>query len=285
MTGRLAPIRGLLALTAAGVIGVVGLYVIFVRVPIGQRWDDRALLGGQLASLEARQAVTSALHGIRISTIILMVVVLLLAVGLVRKQRAVALVTVVAFGGAIASAEILKRVLPRRDLAPELNAYVDNGNIDTYPSGHSAIAMAFALGVLIVTAPRYRTPVAGIGMLWVAAVTMATLAAGWHRPSDILGGVAVALAWMAAAAAMTVARRTPVDSPSSPGRPLVLAAAVVFLVCAAALAIWIWLGDRSQVPVGGGFIAFLLSEVTIALVAVTTVGLYAVALERSRPPR
>ena len=283
MTARLAPIRGLLALTAAGVIGVVGLYVIFVRVPIGQRWDDRELLGGQLASLEARQAVTSALHGIRISTIILMVV-LLLAVGLLRKQRAVALVTVVAFGGAIASAEILKRVLPRRDLAPELNAYVDNGNIDTYPSGHSAIAMAFALGVLIVTAPRYRTPVAGTGMLWVAAVTMATLAAGWHRPSDILGGVAVALAWMAAAAAMTVARRKPVDSPSSPERPLVLAAAVVFLVCAAALAIWIWLGDRSQVPVGGGFIAFLLSEVTIELVAVTTVGLYAVALERSRPP-
>lgn len=284
MTGQLAPIRGLLALTAAGVIGVVGLYVIFVRVPIGQRWDDRALLGGQLASLEARQAVTSALHGIRISTIILMVV-LLLAVGLVRKQRAVALVTVVAFGGAIASAEILKRVLPRRDLAPELNAYVDNGNIDTYPSGHSTIAMAFALGVLIVTAPRYRTAVAGIGMLWVAAVTMATLAAGWHRPSDILGGMAIALVWMAAAAAMTVARRTPVDSPSSPGRPLVLAAAVVFLVCAAALAMWIWFGDRSQVPVGGGFIAFLLSEVGIALVAVTTVGLYTVALERSRPPR
>jgi membrane-associated phospholipid phosphatase len=268
----------LLALTAAGGVGLVGFYLLFVTVPIGQRWDDRALLGGQLASLEARQALTSALHGIRISTIVLMIVVLI-AIGLVRKQLGVAALTSMAFAGAIASAEILKRILPRRDLAPELNAYVDNGNIDTYPSGHSTIAMAFALGLLLVASPRYRTAVAAFGMLWASVVPMAALAAGWHRPSDVLGGMALALLWMSAAAVIT--RSTGTESTA--WRHLVALAVTVLLTCAAALAVWVWLGDPSRVPVGGGFPAFLFFELGVAITAVTTVGAYAAALARSAP--
>jgi membrane-associated phospholipid phosphatase len=266
----------LLALMAAGAIGLVGFYLLFVRLPIGQRWDDRALLGGQLASPEARHALTSALHGIRISTLIAMII-LLIAIGLVRKQIGVAVVTSVAFGGAIVSAEVLKRLLPRRDLAPELNAYVNNGNIETYPSGHSTIAMAFALGLLLVAGPRYRTAVAAFGMLWAAVVPMAALAAGWHRPSDVLGGMALALLWMSAAGVIT--RSTLTDSTSS--HHLVVLAGTVLLFCTVALAGWIWLGDPAQVPVGGGFVAFLLSELAIAIAAVATVGAYAAVLTRA----
>lgn len=266
----------MIGLTAAGAIGFIALYVIFVRSPIGQRWDDRALLGGQLATLEARQALTAALHGIRISTIILMIGLIVL-IGMVRKHVPAALTTVVALGGAIVSAEVLKRVLPRRDLAPELNAYVDNGNIDTYPSGHSTIAMAFALGLLVVASPRYRSAVATFGMLWAAAIPMAALAAGWHRPSDVLGGMALALMWLAAAGAIVVMRYPDSASSVSP-RHLAAIAGVILAGCTGALGLWIWWGDPSQVPVGGGFIAFTVAALGIALTAVAIVGMYAAAL-------
>lgn len=276
MTGIAGRGRALSTLAAAGGAGVVGLYLVFVRTPIGQRWDDRALLGGQLASLDSRQALTAALHGVRISTIVLMIV-LLLVIGLVRKRLVTAVTMAAAFGFSILSAEVLKQVLPRRDLAPELNAYVDNGNIDTYPSGHSTIAMAFALGLLVVASPRYRSAVATFGMLWAAAIPMAALAAGWHRPSDVLGGMALALMWLAAAGAIVVMRYPDSASSVSP-RHLAAIAGVILAGCTGALGLWIWWGDPSQVPVGGGFIAFTVAALGIALTAVAIVGMYAAAL-------
>lgn len=270
-------LRGLVTLTGVAGAAVIGLYVIFVRLPIGQRWDDRALLGGLLASEDARKALTAALHGIRISTLILMVA-LLLAVGLLRHRFAIALLATLGFGGAVISAEVLKRILPRRDLAPELNAYVDNGNIDTYPSGHSTIAMGFALALILVTSPRYRTPVAVVAMLWAAAVPMAALAAGWHRPSDVLGGMALGLSWLAGMATVAVLRSGRVLPTPPSVRVLPLAGATVIAVCTVGLLAWLWRGDPSAIPVGGGLAAFTVAEVAIALVAVASVGLYAAAL-------
>ena len=270
-------LRGLVALTGIAAAAVVGLYVIFVRLPIGQRWDDRALLGGLLASEDARKALTAALHGIRISTLILMVA-LLLVIGLLRHRFAIALLATLGFGGAVVSAEVLKRVLPRRDLAPELNAYVDNGNIDTYPGGHSTIAMAFALALILVTSPRYRAPVAVAAMLWAAAVPVATLAAGWHRPSDVLGGIALGLAWLAGIAALAVLHSGHVMPTPTSMRILPLAGAAVITLCVVGLLVWIWRGDPSAIPVGGGLAAFAVAIVAIALVAVVSVGLYAEAL-------
>ena len=271
-------LRGLAALTGVAGAAVIGLYLVFVRLPIGQRWDDRALLGGLLAGEDARKALTAALHGIRISTLVLMVA-LLLVIGLLRHRFAVAVLAVAGFGGAVVSAEVLKRVLPRRDLAPELNAYVDNGNIDTYPSGHSTIAMGFALALVLVTSPRYRAPLAVVAMLWAAAVPMAALAAGWHRPSDVLGGMALGLAWLAGVAALAALQSGRVLPTTTSIRVLSLAAVAVVAVCAVGLLAWISVGDPSAIPIGGGFVAFTVAEFAIALAAVASVGLYAAALQ------
>ena len=266
--------RALATLAAAGGAGVVGLYLVFVRTPIGQRWDDRALLGGQLASLDSRQALTAALHGVRISTIVLMIV-LLLVIGLVRKRLVTAVTMAAAFGFSILSAEVLKQVLPRRDLAPELNAYVDNGNIDTYPSGHATIAMGFALALIVVSSPRYRTAAAAFGMAWAAAVPMAALAAGWHRPSDVMGGMALALMWLAGATAIALRRRGIIDTIPGSTRLLPLIAAAVAIGALIALTAWVLAGDSQEVPVSGGLVAFVSAEILIALVAVLVVSVFA----------
>ena len=267
-------LHGLIALTISGGIGLVGLYIVFVRLPIGQRWDDRALLGGLLASDEARRVLTSALHGIRISTLILMVA-LLIVIGLIRHRIATAILVAMAFGASIASAEVLKFVLPRRDLAPELNAYVDNGNIDTYPSGHATIAMAFALALIVVSSPRYRTAVAAFGMVWAATVPMMALAAGWHRPSDVLGGMALALMWLGGATALSVSRFGSVGRAPDSSRLTAWIGVGALVMCAVGLGAWISLGTASNVPVGGGFAAFVIAEIAIALAAVATVGGFA----------
>lgn len=269
--------RLLIGLSALGGVAFIGLYVVFVRMPIGQRWDDRALLGDQLADLAARQMLTAALHGIRISTVALMVA-LILAIGLIRRSVGAAALIAAAFAGAIFSAEVLKRVLPRRDLAPELNAYVDNGNIDTYPSGHSTIAMAFALALIIVSAPRYRPAVATFSMLWAAMIPMMALAAGWHRPSDVLGGMALALLWLGVAGVITVKRCGRIDPMYEGSQRLPISVTLVAGVCAAALLAWIWMGDPSNVPVGGGYVAFVVAEVAVSACALALVASYASAL-------
>jgi membrane-associated phospholipid phosphatase len=267
-------LRTLIWLSIAGGVGLVGLYVVFVWSPIGQRWDDRALLGGQLASPEARHMLTSALHGIRISTLGLMVV-LILMIGLALRRLSTAIIVTVAFGGAILSAEILKELLPRRDLAPALNAYVDNGNIDTYPSGHATIAMGFALALVIIASPRYRPAVAAFAMLWAAAIPMAALAAGWHRPSDVLGGMALALMWLSAASAIAVARFAQAGTTPPSQRYLAWIGLAVLAMCALGLMGWVALGDPRDIPVDGGFIAFTVAEIGIAVAAVACVAVFA----------
>ena len=277
MSALQARVRGLTILAALGGIGLVCLYIVFVRTPIGQRWDDRALLGGLLASDEARRALTSALHGIRISTLILMLV-LLVAISLVRRTLIIAIGAALAFGGAVISAEVLKRVLPRRDLAPELNAYVDKGNIDTYPSGHSTIAMGFALALIVVSSPRVRTAVAAFGMAWAAAVPMATLAAGWHRPSDVVGGMALSLMWLAGATAFAVRRVGSVGPNPRWTRLLPLIGVGVLVGVAACLLVWVIAGDPQAVPVGGGLLAFISAQALIALTAIVVASAFTYVL-------
>jgi membrane-associated phospholipid phosphatase len=129
--------------------------------------------------------------------VVLLVVVPLAAVAVgawlaVRWRRGEAVVA--AYGGAIlgalAVAELLKQTLAARPGVPGRLAL-------GYPSGHTTVALATALA-LVLTGPARR---------WTlpAAAALATLVAegvlvdGWHLPSDAAGGVLLAGAWVAGA--------------------------------------------------------------------------------------
>ncbi len=104
---------------------------------------------------------------------------------------------VAGYGGAIlaalAVAEILKPALAARPGVPGKLAH-------GYPSGHTTIALSTAL-VLVLAGPvrRWTLP---------AAASLATLVAegvivdGWHLPSDVAGGICLAVAWVALAHAL-----------------------------------------------------------------------------------
>jgi membrane-associated phospholipid phosphatase len=62
----------------------------------------------------------------------------------------------------------------------------------SWPSGHSTAAMSLALAGVIVAPVALRAVVAVAGGLFAIAVGYSVVLLGWHMPSDVLGGFAVA---------------------------------------------------------------------------------------------
>src|SRR5699024_1991314 len=65
---------------------------------------------------------------------------------------------------------------------------------NSFPSGHTTLA-ATAMIALVLAAGRARLVLAPLGAVWATAVGVGTLVAGWHRPSDVIGAMAVVAAW------------------------------------------------------------------------------------------
>jgi membrane-associated phospholipid phosphatase len=81
---------------------------------------------------------------------------------------------------------------PRYRPIPASGAYPFD---DSYPSGHSAGALAISLAFLTVVTPTWRRPAAAAGVLYTAAVSVALPVLNYHFPSDVLGGWFLAGAW------------------------------------------------------------------------------------------
>ncbi|MFC4943720.1 phosphatase PAP2 family protein [Pseudonocardia sp. GCM10023141] len=98
---------------------------------------------------------------------------------------------------ATVAARLLKLELHRPALTSSTNVAANS-----FPSGHVTLATATVIALLMVLPRALRPLVAVAGAGWVTAVGVATLLAGWHRPSDVLGAVLLtaAVAGVAAAA-------------------------------------------------------------------------------------
>ncbi|TQJ04588.1 PAP2 superfamily protein [Amycolatopsis cihanbeyliensis] len=175
-----------LLVTALGCLSALGLIcLVFVGTRAGQALEQELLPGGGFGRptvlLEPARVVLSVFGKPPVLGALLGLV-LLAGVLLGRWRAAVAGVGL--FLVSVVAARSLKLLVPRPDLD-----VAGSTTHNSFPSGHVAAAMALLLALLFASPARARWWVAVPGMVGVVVIGLATMIAGWHRPSDVLGSV------------------------------------------------------------------------------------------------
>ncbi len=181
----------MLLLAVVAVLLLAALYVVAVHTEWGQRIDDAAL-DGRTHRQAVLDATSRLLNTISVASLALGTIAIML-VALLRHRPHLALTAGVVIGGSCVTTELLKRYILDR---PDLVGRVDTlGMTNSFPSGHSTVAMSLAVALVIVVAEEVRPLAALLGFVYATLVGAGTVTAGWHRPSDVLGAYLVVTAW------------------------------------------------------------------------------------------
>ena len=186
-------------LNTAGAVGILalavavlfGLKFFAVSSNRGQQLDDSAMRTVSAGALTLQQ-LHSYLGNITIgTTAFLLFGCVILA--LVRGRFVVAVGAVAIVAGANMTTQVLKHSLFDR---PDFGLTT----INSYPSGHTTVAISSVLAAVLVAPPFLRHVVIIAGAFGATLVGASTIVGGWHRPSDVIGALAVSLAWGAVVA-------------------------------------------------------------------------------------
>lgn len=279
----------LVLLGIGGALLLVLAYLVAVRVGLGQGADDWLF--------EARKAMRLAFRRGSVGGPMAFVVPMVAVAGAgavvvaVRRQGVVAAGAVgAAMAATVACSTVMKVVLPR----PILHDTIWASNDNSYPSGHVAGVLAVVLAWVLVTTPRFRPLAVAVGSVTSAVVVVAVAGSGWHRPSDLAGGVGLALAW-ACLSGWFVGRRAlrrddraaPVrsapDGPALlPAGPMVRWLVTTAALCGMTAVVLVLMRRPTDLPIRS-FVGF--SVVVLASVVLVTgaVALYAAAVDRATP--
>ncbi|MEO5744186.1 MAG: phosphatase PAP2 family protein [Terracoccus sp.] len=174
--------------TVWAALALLTLYVAFGLTPVGSSLDQSmraARDDSGTALVWLSQHLLDAVNALTVTTTTLALTV----VAWRRAGRASGVLTVLGIAAALGLAEAMKTVLPTVSHGPG-DLLVVGGS---FPSGHVAVTTAVVLAALSVAGPRLMK------VLWLPAVVLpgvtavATIAVGWHRPSDAIGGVLAAV--------------------------------------------------------------------------------------------
>lgn len=183
--------RPLLSLLVAAVCGAA--VVLMARGAVGtasgQRLDQLTLSGSR-----NHDGLLSRIAELAVETVSMPVIIALLAltavIALLRRRPALLLPLASLVLGANLTTQVIKHLLVSREvLGPGIES-----TTNSFPSGHSTLA-ATTMIALVLVAGRARPLVAPLGLLWSGAAGIGTLVTGWHRPSDVIGAIAVSAAW------------------------------------------------------------------------------------------
>jgi len=188
-------VRRLLVLAITAAVLLAALYLLAVRTHWGQRLDDAAL-EGRTTHPAVLRATGRLLDTISVGSLAFLGAATL-GIAIARRRIHLAIAAGAVVLGANVTTEVLKElILGRRDLVPPPDIIGPS-----FPSGHTTVAMSLAVALVLVVPPRWRTVAAVLGLLYACTVGAATVTAGWHRPSDVLGGFLVVTMWAAGATA------------------------------------------------------------------------------------
>lgn len=195
----------LFVLALVGVVLLATAYVLSVRTFPGQRLDDLAFEGRKATYLTARRASTFLVDHLTVPAVVCGALAIL-AVSARRRNWLAGGVAVLSIVGTIGAARLLKAVLPRPEISDLANATLDN----TFPSGHSAAILATLLAGLSIGSDRFRRLAMPLAVVTVVGYSTAMIGSGWHRPSDVGGGLFLAVAVVSLATGARSLREGPV---------------------------------------------------------------------------
>lgn len=194
------------------------LYVGFKLTPVGSSLDQsmraaRDDSGAVLLSLSRH--LLGALSPVTVTAATMALTVLAWR----RAGRVAGAEIVFGISLSLALAEAMKTVLPTLSHRPGGHLVLGG----SFPSGHVAVTTGVVLALLSVTGPRLMRLLWLPGIVLPAAVAVATIVVGWHRPSDAVGGVLAAVVAHHGVRAVTAHRRRT----SNPGTAMASAELVV----------------------------------------------------------
>jgi membrane-associated phospholipid phosphatase len=213
-----------------GAVVLVASYVGLVLTAPGQALENAALRGADQVAERSVADSDEALAGITVAS--LGVACLLIAVvGLVRRSLPLALAAVgTVVAGQVVTQGLKRFLLPRPALVEASEAYTEN----SFPSGHTTIALTVLAAALLLATWRTRGVVLFLVASWAVAIAGYTLESKWHRLSDTLGSAGVTLV-IASLAALWLHRRGLVRAVGTPGHRARIVLVVVPLALGAAV--------------------------------------------------
>jgi membrane-associated phospholipid phosphatase len=192
----------LVALGAASATLTAAIYGLTVWTPLGQLMSE-LILGGRFGSPDAIRGAEQILGTLSRATLVAGGVAVI-ALALLQRREALAVVAAVSILGANVTAQVLKSaVLDRADLLDRLFYVLPN----SFPSGHVTAAASVAVALVLVLPPLLRSLTVVLASVAVVVVGASAMLAGWHRMADAIGGVFVATAWASFLTALLVWRR------------------------------------------------------------------------------
>jgi hypothetical protein len=224
--------RLLLAAAVSASLAAV-VYLVAVHTSLGQRFDNAALLGAHQQRFATRSDDVSMLQRITADSFAV-VLLLLVGLGLARRRPRLGIGVATAAGLAVVITDLLRKVVLNRPfLVHSDSLYPAN----TFPSGHTATAIACALALVVVSPPAWRGISAILAGSYAAFTAAAVQTAGWHRPSDAIGAAFLSFAAMALVAAIIAAWRPVRSGPRYGHYPAFAVLGGVWLVASAFTAI------------------------------------------------
>ena len=201
----------LVLLAAAAAFSVWLAYRALVLSTTGQRLDQFAMVESMQAAPTSADHLRDLMQAVSVPSIAVAVGVLT-AIAVKRSRPDLAVAAAATVVGANVTTQALKHWLVRPDL-------LGLDSVNSFPSGHVTVVSSLAAGALLVMPRRAQPTVAVLGVVATAVTAVATVALGWHRPSDVIGAVGVVTAWAAIAGAWATGRSSSPSTPSTPSRP------------------------------------------------------------------
>jgi membrane-associated phospholipid phosphatase len=218
-------------------VAFVVLARFFVLTEHGQKLDTVALTGNSIGRARIDELINTVLNAMSLVSVAIATAVLAF-IALIRRRRGLALMVLLLIAGANATTQLLKQVIDRPNLGVDIERAAAGNSL---PSGHTTVAASVAVALVLVLPPRTRAVGAVLAAGYAALAGVATLSAGWHRPSDAMAALLVVGGWTAAVSFILVLVQRREDFVRSgdahPVVTVVLVLAGVALLGAAAVAV------------------------------------------------